>query len=181
VKNALSRLESINSRVVFLDIAKQDTSKGLAFTLFRNFLKSLHFPENEHSIFLYQWMLSEGKTRVHQFIADETGADWNELRIISFKYAKAIKELFIKKGNTEADYLNTITTILRDIDQFSSSSLREELAKYLQIEKNEKIIFLFDEASEAINQHKFNLLDLEGLSESLSSLGGKVWTIAIAP
>ena len=46
VKNALSRLESINSRVVFLDIAKQDTSKGLAFTLFRNFLKSLGFPEN---------------------------------------------------------------------------------------------------------------------------------------
>jgi len=180
VKNALSRLESINSRVVFLDIAKQDTSKGLAFTLFRNFLKSLHFPENEHGIFLYQWMLSEGKTRVHRFIADETGADWNELRTISFKYAKAIKELFIKKGNTEADYLNIITTIRRDIDQFSSSRLREELANYLQIEKNEKVIFLFDEASEAINQHKFNLLDLEGLSESLSSLGGKVWTIAIA-
>ena len=180
VKNALSRLESINSRVVFLDIAKQDTSKGLAFTLFRNFLKSLHFPENEHGIFLYQWMLSEGKTRVHQFIADETGADWNELRTISFKYAKAIKELFIKKGNTEADYLNIITTIRRDIDQFSSSRLREELANYLQIEKNEKVIFLFDEASEAINQHKFNLFDPEGLSESLSSLGGKVWTIAIA-
>ncbi|MBK7967321.1 MAG: hypothetical protein IPK10_19945 [Bacteroidetes bacterium] len=39
---------------------------------------------------------------------------------------------------------------------------------------------MFDEASEAINQKKFTLLDLEGLSESLSSLGGKVWTIAIA-
>ena len=180
VKNALSRLESINSRVVFLDIAKQDTSKGLAFTLFRNFLKSLGFPENEHGVFLYQLMLSEGKTSVHHFIADETGSDWNELRTISFKYAKAIKELFIKKGNTDADYLNLITTIRRDIDQFSSSRLREELANYLQIEKNEKVIFLFDEASEAINQHKFNLLDLEGLSESLSSLGGKVWTIAIA-
>lgn len=180
VKNALSRLESINSRVVFLDIAKQDTSKGLAFTLFRNFLKSLGFPENEHGVFLYQLMLSEGKTSVHHFIADETGSDWNELRTISFKYAKAIKELFIKKGNTDADYLNLITTIRRDIDQFSSSRLREELANYLQIEKNEKVVFLFDEASEAINQHKFNLLDLEGLSESLSSLGGKVWTIAIA-
>lgn len=180
VKNALSRLDAIKSRVVFLDIAKQDTSKGLAFTLFRNFLRSLNLPENEHGIFLFQLMLSEGKTLVQDFIFDSTGADWNDIRTSSFKYAKAIKELYIKKGNTDADYDNLITTIRRDIDQFSASRLREEISNYLQVEKNEKIIFLFDEASEAINQKKFNLLDLEGLSESLSSLGGKVWTIAIA-
>ena len=180
VKNALSRLDAITSRVVFLDIAKQDTSKGLAFTLFRNFLRSLGLPENEHGIFLFQLMLSEGKTAVQDFIFDATGSDWSELRTSSFKYAKAIKELYIKKGNTDADYDNLITTIRRDIDQFSASRLREELSNYLQVEKNEKVVFLFDEASEAINQKKFNLLDLEGVSESLSSLGGKVWTIAIA-
>ena len=180
VKNALSRLDSIKSRVVFLDIAKQDTSKGLAFTLFRNFLKSLGLPENEHGFFLFQLMLSEGKTQVQDFIFDGLGSDWNELKTSSFKYAKAIKELYITKGNTDADYDNQITTIRRDIDQFSASRLREELTNYLQVEKNEKVIFLFDEASEAINQKKFNLLDLEGVSESLSSLGGKTWTIAIA-
>lgn len=180
VKNALSRLDAITSRVVFLDIAKQDTSKGLAFTLFRNFLRSLSLPENEHGIFLFQLMLCEGKTAVQDFIFDATGSDWSELRTSSFKYAKAIKELYIKKGNTDADYDNLITTIRRDIDQFSASRLREELSNYLQVEKNEKVVFLFDEASEAINQKRFNLLDLEGVSESLSSLGGKVWTIAIA-
>lgn len=180
VKNALSRLDAIHSRVVFLDIAKQDTSKGLSFTLFRNFLRSLALPENEHGIFLFQLMLSESKTAVQDFIFDATGSDWNELKISSFKYAKAIKELFIKKGNSDADYDNLITTIRRDIDQFSAARLREEISNYLKVEKNEKVIFLFDEASEAINQKKFNLLDLEGVSESLSSLGGKVWTIAIA-
>ena len=180
VKNALSRLDAIKSRVVFLDIAKQDTSKGLAFTLFRNFLRSLNLPENEHGIFLFQLMLSEGKTAVQDYIFDATGSDWSELRTSSFKYAKAIKELYVKKGNTDADYDNLITTIRRDIDQFSASRLREELSNYLEVEKNEKVVFLFDEASEAINQKKFNLLDLEGVSESLSSLGGKVWTIAIA-
>lgn len=180
VKNALSRLEAIKSRVVFLDIAKQDTSKGLAFTLFRNFLRSLGLPENEHGIFLFQLMLSEGKTAVQDFIFDASGSDWNEIKTSSFKYAKAIKELYIKKGNSDADYENLITTIRRDIDQFSAARLREELTNYLQVEKNEKVVFLFDEASEALNQKKFELLDLEGLSESLSSLGGKVWTIAIA-
>jgi hypothetical protein len=180
VKNALSRLDAINSRLVFLDIAKQDTSKGLAYTLFRNFLRALSLPENEHGIFLYQLMLSEDKVGVQDFIFDATGSDWNDIRTSSFKYAKAIKEIFIKKGNTDADYDNLITTIRRDIDQFSASRLREEISNYLQVEKNEKVIFLFDEASEAINQKKFTLLDLEGLSEALSSLGGKVWTIAIA-
>jgi len=180
VKNALSRLDAINSRLVFLDIAKQDTSKGLAYTLFRNFLRALSLPENEHGIFLFQLMLSEEKVGVQDFIFDATGSDWNDIRTSSFKYAKAIKEIFIKKGNTDADYDNLITTIRRDIDQFSASRLREEISNYLQVEKNEKVIFLFDEASEAINQKKFTLLDLEGLSEALSSLGGKVWTIAIA-
>jgi hypothetical protein len=180
VKNALSRLDAINSRLVFLDIAKQDTSKGLAYTLFRNFLRALSLPENEHGIFLFQLMLSEEKVGVQDFIFDATGSDWNDIRTSSFKYAKAIKEIFIKKGNTDVDYDNLITTIRRDIDQFSASRLREEISNYLQVEKNEKVIFLFDEASEAINQKKFTLLDLEGLSEALSSLGGKVWTIAIA-
>jgi hypothetical protein len=180
VKNALSRLNAIQTRVVFLDIAKQDTSKGLAFSLFRNFLRSLSLPENEHGIFLFQLMLSEGKTAVQDYVFDTTGSDWNDIRTSSFKYAKAIKELYIKNGNTDADYNNLMTTIRRDIDQFSASRLREELSNYLSVEKNEKVVFLFDEASEAINQKKFNLLDLEGVSESLSSLGGKVWTIAIA-
>lgn len=180
VKNALSRLDAMHSRVVFLDIAKQDTSKGLSFTLFRNFLRSLNLPENEHGIFLFQLMLNENKTAVQDFIFDSTALDWNVLKTSSFKYAKAIKELFLKKGNSDSDYDNLITTIRRDIDQFSAARLREELSNYLKIEKNEKVIFLFDEASEAINQKKFNLLDLEGVSESLSSLGGKVWTIAIA-
>jgi hypothetical protein len=180
IKNQISKLNSMSSRVVFLDIAKQDTSKGLSFAFFKNFLRTLSFPENEHGIFLFQLMLSESKTNVGEYIQKETGLDWNEYRTNTFRYAKVIKDIFIKKGNSESYYENQMTTIRRDIDQFSSSRLKEELSNYLTLEKSEKIVFLFDEASEAINQKKFNLLDLEGISESLSSLGGRVWTIAIA-
>ncbi|MDO9537716.1 MAG: BREX system P-loop protein BrxC, partial [Thermoplasmata archaeon] len=42
------------------------------------------------------------------------------------------------------------------------------------------LVFVFDEVSEAINQKKFTLLDLEGISEALSSISNKVWTIAIS-
>ena len=44
----------------------------------------------------------------------------------------------------------------------------------------EKIVFFIDEVSESIAQKKINLLDLEGLSESLSALGNRVWTVGIA-
>ena len=180
VKNAIARLNSENCRVVFLDVAKQDTKKGLAETLFRNFLKSLELPENEHGFFLFQLMIGEGQLNVHDFIFAHLNQNWGEIKTRVMDYAKAIKTIYLQKGNTESDYDNLMQTIREDREHFSASRLKEELNNYQQICKGEKIIFLFDEASEAINQQKINLLDLEGISESLSTLGGKVWTIAIA-
>ncbi len=180
IKNIISRLSSENCRVVFLDVAKQDTSKGLAYTLFRNFLKSLGLPENEHGFLLYQLMVNENQPNIATFIQSKLGKDWSKIRTKLIEYAKATKVIFLQNGSSDADYEQMMTTIRRDIDQFSASRLREEVCNYIEISNSEKIVFIFDEASEAISQNKFNLLDLEGISESLSSLRGKVWTIAIA-
>ena len=180
VKNSLSRLSSIKSKVVFLDIAKQDTSKGLAYTLFRNFLRSLNLPENEHGFFLFHLMINEKQSDINDFVFSNLNKDWSDIKQRLVEYSKASKEVFLKKGNSESDYINLITTIRGDIDQFSPARLKEELNNYLLIIPDEKIVCLFDEASEAINQKKINLLELEGISEALTSLGQKVWTIAIA-
>ena len=180
IKNSLAKLNTENCRVVFLDVAKQDMSKGLAFTLFRNFLKSLELPENEHGLFLYQLMINDKQTNICEYINHNIHKKWSDIKTKVVQYAKVAKTIHMQQGNTESDYDNLITTVRRDIDQFSASRLKDELNNYLQINKGEKIIFLFDEASEAINQRKFTLLDLEGISESLSALGAKVWTIAIA-
>jgi len=180
LKNAISKLNSINSRVVFLDIAKQDTSKGFSYALFRNFLKSLELPENDHGFLLFSLMCDSAYSNPVDFMQDKLGKSWLELKNNRTLYIGKIKELFITFGNTEADYSNMLTTIRREIDEFSASKLKDELNNYFRAVKDEKVVFLFDEASEAINQKKFTLLDLEGLSEALSSMGGKVWTIAIA-
>jgi hypothetical protein len=180
VKNAISKLNSINSRVVFMDIAKQDTSKGFAYALFRNFLKSLELPENEHGFLLFSLMCDASYSNPVDFVQDKLGQRWSDLKNNRTQYIGKIKEIHLSLGNTEADYNNMLTTIRREIDEFSASKLKDELNNYFKAVKDEKVVFMFDEASEAINQKKFTLLDLEGLSESLSSLGGKVWTIAIA-
>ena len=182
VRNTISRLNSENCRVIFLDVAKQDTTKGLAFTLFRNFLKSLELPENEHGFLLYQLMLNEGFASIHDYIFQNLSKEWAGIKRQLVEYAKAAKNIYTSKGNSESDYQNIMTTVRRDIDQFSSSRFRDELKNYFSVVKDEKLVFIFDEASEAINQKKFTLLDLEGLSESLSDsdLLRKTWTIAIA-
>ncbi len=99
-----------------------------------------------------------------------------------FEYSKAIKEIFIRKGNSEADYQNLFTSVCRDIDQFSAARFRDELINYFEVVKDEKVVFIFDEASEALNQNKYSLTDLEGISEALSDskLNNLTWTIAIA-
>jgi hypothetical protein len=180
VKNSIAKLNSINARVVFMDIAKQDTSKGFAYALFRNFLKSLELPENEHGFLLFSLMCDAAYSDINDYVQDKLGKPWNEIKNNRTLYIGKIKEIYIGLGNSEPDYQNILTTIRREIDEFSASKLKEELNNYFKAVNDEKVVFLFDETSEAINQKKFTLLDLEGLSESLSSLGGKVWTIAIA-
>ncbi|HCT84780.1 MAG TPA: BREX system P-loop protein BrxC [Candidatus Margulisbacteria bacterium] len=180
IKNSIARLGAENCRVVFLDVAKQDTSKGLAYTLFRNFLKSLELPENEHGFLLFQLLINDNTINITEFITKNSDKKWPDIRPRMVEYAKLIKVIYMQKGNSESDYTSLLETIRRDIDQFSATRLKEELQNYLKISKGEKVVFLFDEASEAISQKKFNLLDLEGISESLSALGGKVWTMAIA-
>lgn len=182
VKNSISRLDAHKCRVVFLDIAKQDTSKGLAFTLFRNFLRTLDLPDNEHGYLLYQLMINEKQGNIHDFVFKKLNQDWEEIRPRLIEYSKAAKNIFIGLGNTENDYESILTTIRRDIDQFSAARFRDELKNYVEVVYDEKLVFIFDEASEAINRNKFTLLDLEGLSEALSdsNLSRKTWTIAIA-
>lgn len=180
VKNSLAKLNSINTRVVFLDIAKQETTKGFAYALFRNFLKSIDLPENEHGFLLFSLICDSGYRNAVDFVQDKLGKSWGELRTNRTLYIGKIKEIYLGFGNTEADYTQILTTMRREIDEFGAAKLKEELHNYFKTVKDEIVVFLFDEASEAINQKKFTLLDLEGLSEALSSLGGKVWTIAIA-
>ena len=98
VKNAISRLDAIKSRVIFLDIAKQDTSKGFAFALFRNFLRSLELPENEHGFFLYQLMLNDNQTNIHDFIFSNLNKTWADLKSRLVEYAKAAKSFLLKKA-----------------------------------------------------------------------------------
>ena len=180
IENAIRNLDSINSRVVFLDVAKQNTERGLAFTLFANFLKNLGFRDDIYGYMEYDLLL-DGKYEEFKAIAQKLESkDWDELKKSNRNVAKVMRKVFAEMGYSDSDYEDTKNVYSAAINDFSASKFKVELEKYLKYKPDETLVFVFDEASEAISQKKFNLLDLEGISESLSSISNKVWTIAIA-
>jgi hypothetical protein len=180
IENAIRKLDSTNNRVVFLDVAKQNTDRGLAFTLFANLLKNLGFRDDIYGYMEFDLYLDskyddfKAKTKVLE------GKEWDELKTSNRQVAKVMRCVFAAMGYSEVEYNDTFAVYNAAISDFSASKFKSELEKYLTFKNDETLVFVFDEASEAISQKKFTLLDLEGISEALSSISHKVWTIAIA-
>jgi hypothetical protein len=180
IENSIRNLDAINSRVVFLDVAKQNTDRGLAFTLFANLLKNLGFRDDLYGYMEFDLFI-DGKFDEFKNIARKIeGKDWDVLKTSNRLVATVMHKVFSEMGYSEADYSDTKLVYSSAIEDFSASKLKLELEKYLKHKPDETLVFVFDEASEAISQKKFTLLDLEGISEALSSISNKVWTIAIA-
>lgn len=178
--NDINKLNAIKSKVIFLDIAQQNTDNGLAFTLFANFLKNLGFRDDKFGFMEYDLFL-DGK---YEFLREKSkelfGKDWNEIKKGNREVAKAMRRVYMAMDYTEKEYEDTEKVYEQAINNFDANKFKVELEKYLIKKQDETIVFIFDEASEAISQGKFLLTDLQGLSESLSSISKKVWTIAIA-
>jgi hypothetical protein len=180
IENSIRNLEAINSRVVFLDVAKQNTDRGLSFTLFANLLKNLGFRDDIYGYMEFDLFI-DGKLDEFKGKAKSLeGQDWDELKTSNRQVARVMRKVFAEMGYSEADYTDTQKVYSSAIEDFSASKFKTELEKYLESRPDETLVFVFDEASEAISQKKFTLLDLEGISEALSSISNKVWTIAIA-
>jgi hypothetical protein len=180
IESSIRNLEAINSRVVFLDVAKQNTDSGLAFTLFVNLLKNLGFRDDIYGYMEFDLLLDKKLDEFKSKAKSIEGQEWDELKTSNRKVAKVMRKVFAEMGYSDADYEDTKNVYSSAIENFSASKFKSELEKYLKSRPDETLVFVFDEASEAISQKKFTLLDLEGISEALSSISNKVWTIAIA-
>lgn len=180
IENSIRNMDKINSRVVFLDVAKQNTDRGLAFTLFSNLLRNLGLRGDIYGYMEYD-LLVEGKLDEFEAIVESIESQpWSKIKRNDRKVARVVRQAYQQMGYSESDYEDTRELYNNAILDFSSSKFKEVLNRYFEFKPEETIVFIFDEASEAISQRKFTLLDLEGVSESLSSVTGRVWTIAIA-
>jgi ASC-1-like (ASCH) protein len=152
----------------------------LAFTLFFNFLKNLGFRDDIYGYMEFDLYIDGKLDEFKEKARSLEGQEWDELKTSNRRVARVMRKVFGEMGYSEADYTDTQQVYSSAIEDFSASKFKIELEKYLKSRPDETLVFVFDEASEAISQKKFTLLDLEGISEALSSISSKVWTIAIA-
>lgn len=180
IENQIRKLASVDSRVVLLDVAKQNTERGLAFTLFANFLRNLGLRDDVYGYMEFDLILDGEYGEFKKKVEELQGEAWDEVKKSNRRVAKVMREVFKEMGYSEAEYEDTRDVYSSAIASFSATKFKDELEKYIQSNPDETIVFIFDEASEAIGQNKIDLLELEGISEALSSITRRVWTIAIA-
>ena len=80
------------------------------------------------------------------------GTDWEELKKSNRQVAKVMRSVFSAMGYSEAEYTDTFNVYTAAISDFSASKFKAELEKYLALKNDETVVFVFDEASEAISQ-----------------------------
>lgn len=180
LKNSIDGLAKTRNHVVQFDSAKHTGNAGINYMIFGNFLKSLGFLDNWIGLLEYNMMLGNDLSAFKAKVKEQTGAEWDEIKKNLVKSTKTFKDAFLALGY-EQDIYNSNKKMAEDrIANYDASKLKEDIERYLRVNPDLRIVFMIDEVSEAIAQKKINILDLEGMAEALSSLGQKVWTVAIA-
>lgn len=181
IENTILGLEHFNTTVVFLDIAKQNTKNGFAWTLFKNFLRTLGFLDDVFGYMEYGLFLDDKHDQFRVDVERITGHKWEEVRKNPLKVTQTVKKVLTETILDESTYNETKKYLDDRIQNYDEAKLREELSNYLSKHPDKRIAFFIDEVSEAVGQRKIDLLELEGISEALSNVpDGTIWTVAIA-
>jgi len=182
LENTIRGLDAYHTKVIFLDIAKQHTGNSFAWTLFRNFLHRLGFLDDVFGYMEYGLFIGGQYLEFLINVKKITGNEWNILRKDNILVAKNMRKVLVESQFfTSKEYDETKKYYDDRIISFDAARLKEELSNYLEKYPEDHLVFIIDEVSEAINLRKIDLLELEGVSESLSALPqSKGWTIAIS-
>jgi hypothetical protein len=182
LENTIRSLDAYQNKIIFLDIAKQNTRNGFAWTLFRNFLHRLGFRDDVFGYIEYGLFIGGQYSEFLKNVKKITGNEWNILQKDNILVAKNMRKVLVESQIfTTKEYDETKKNYDDRILSFDAARLKDELSNYLEKYPEDHLVFIIDEVSEAINLRKIDLLELEGVGESLSALPqSKGWTIAIA-
>lgn len=180
LENSIESLGRTPNHVVLFDSAKEHGEHGISYMMMAAFLRSLGFADNQIGFWEYDLYINGQYSAFLQKVEEGTGASWLEARKSMTKVVKALKTGLAAIGVDDANYQETKKLVEERIQNYDANKLRADLQRYLDLEKDTRVVFMVDEVSEAITQHKINLLDLEGMAEALADSGQRIWTIVIA-
>lgn len=180
LQNDISEIAKMSNHVVRFDVSKHNNEHGISFMLLENFLHSLDCMGNTMGLWEFD-MKNEGKydefcSRVQQM----EGKSWADIKRSRMQSRKTFRKVMLDWQYEEYDFEQTMKDYDDHIKTYDATKLADDLSKYLDHHKDVRIVFFLDEVSEAINQGRIKIDELQGLAEALWRFDKHVWTICIA-
>ena len=180
LQNSINELGRSKNHVVLFDAAKTTGNHGICYMMMGAFLKSLNLNDDWVGIVEFNLIMSGRYEAFCDKVKEKFGEPWTARRKNMDLVYDTLEDTMLDGFCSESAYDEMRDAAKQRIQDYDANKLQEDLTRYLDKNPDLRIVFMIDEVSEAIAQQKINILDLEGMAESIATLGRKIWTIAIA-
>ena len=180
LQNSINELGRSKNHVVLFDAAKTTGNHGICYMMMGAFLKSLNLTDDWVGIVEFNLIMSGRYEAFCDKVKEKFGEPWTARRKNMDLVYDTLEDTMLDGFCSENAYDEMRDAAKQRIQDYDANKLHEDLTRYLEKNPDLRIVFMIDEVSEAIAQQKINILDLEGMAESIAALGRKIWTIAIA-
>ena len=180
LQNSINELGRSKNHVVLFDAAKTTGNHGICYMMMGAFLKSLNLNDDWVGIVEFNLIMSGRYEAFCDKVKEKFGEPWTARRKNMDLVYDTLEDTMLDGFCSENGYDEMRDAAKQRIQDYDANKLQEDLTRYLDKNPDLRIVFMIDEVSEAIAQQKINILDLEGMAESIAALGRKIWTIAIA-
>ena len=180
MQNSINELGRSKNHVVLFDAAKTTGNHGICYMMMGAFLKSLNLNDDWVGIVEFNLIMSGRYEAFCDKVKEKFGEPWTARRKNMDLVYDTLEDTMLDGFCSESAYDEIRDAAKQRIQDYDANKLQEDLTRYLGKNPDLRIVFMIDEVSEAIAQQKINILDLEGMAESIAALGRKIWTIAIA-
>lgn len=180
LQHSINELGRTKNHIVLFDAAKTTGNHGISHMMMGAFLKSLNLNDDWVGIVEFNLLISGRYEAFREKVLQKFGEAWWKRRKNMDQVYDTLEDTLLDGFCSESAYDEMRDAAKLRIQDYDANKLQEDLTRYLDQHPNVRIVFMIDEVSEAITQEKINILDLEGMVEAISSLGRRIWTIAIA-
>lgn len=180
LQHSINELGRTKNHIVLFDAAKTTGNHGISYMMMGAFLKSLNLNDDWVGIVEFNLLISGRYEAFCEKVLQKFGEAWWKRRKNMDQVYDTLEDTLLDGFCSESAYDEMRDAAKLRIQDYDANKLQEDLTRYLDQHPNVRIVFMIDEVSEAITQEKINILDLEGMVEAISSLGRRIWTIAIA-
>ena len=187
LENKIEGLSKYNTKTVVFDVSGESLTGTFYKKLLLNFLKSIGLPKNYIGYVEYQMMKTdkyeEFLREANRISQERINKDWKDTRGNKMYAPGIIKEAWLEVEEGSEEEIDNIIDRMHDlIETIDADSLVGELDEFLAMDNQyERIVFIVDEVSEALDKDHIELSELRGTAQHLSKDGqGKYWFIATA-